>query len=37
MKNREAPFRCRNRVNHPDLTSRMMWITDENAVVVSAV
>lgn len=28
---------CTNRVIHPLSTSRMMWITDENAVDVSAV
>jgi len=37
MKNKEAPFMCRNRVVHPPLTSRMMWMTDENAEVVSDV
>jgi len=37
MKNRDAPFICRNRVIHPTLTSRIMWITELNADDVSAV
>lgn len=32
IKKREAPFICKNRKSHPSITSRVIWIVDENAI-----
>lgn len=36
MKNREAPFIWVYRITHPVSISRIMWITDSNAISVDA-
>lgn len=32
MKNSDAPFICKYRIAHPESMSRMMWITESNAI-----
>lgn len=34
VKNMDAPFACKIRINHPILTSRQIWITLWNAICV---
>lgn len=35
-KNKDAPFECKTRINHPLFTSRQMWMTLSNAIKVLA-
>ena len=35
MKKNDAPLACRVRINQPLFTSRMIWTTEENAILIS--